>query len=306
MDFLAVTRLNVQVLTSFENRGLEDARTHYISASASAWLHVIPASSATAEGCVVPFVFDNGTGWIGFFCIKEGFRGNGYGRSLFQTCLDHFVSRAVRFVGLDAVTEQKPTYERRGFVSKGTIRLMTRRSVHELPTGKGSVVTGASSGGLGRSVIEIDKVSGEDLLQSELACTGLKRSRLWTHGALSDRSDVFGYAMTSQQEQHALQGWIVVRSCPDGHRFGPLYAESAEVASQLLEMALDRCTGSGEMIAEVWMGNTESLEVFTKLGWTPLGIDYHRMWLGGRVPAEQLPGGKAERSMFAIFDAGQG
>jgi hypothetical protein len=45
--------------------------------------------------------------------------------------------------------------------------------------------------------------------------------------------------------------------------------------------------------------------VFEEAGWTWLEVDYHRMWLGGRVPDAQQSGGRADKEMWAVFDAGQ-
>lgn len=35
-------------------------------------------------------------------------------------------------------------------------------------------------------------------------------------------------------------------------------------------------------------------------------MDYHRMWLNGRVPEEQQEGGRGQKGMFATFDAFEG
>lgn len=255
----------------------------------------------------MPFVFANQSGWVGFFCINEDFRGKGYGRQLFQACMDHFTLHSTRFIGLDAVTQQKETYMRRGFVAKGTIRLVTRRSLQEAPLPKSDFTPCPSIASETKyDLVDIRDLPLTGLFRSDLECSGLERVRLWTNEALFERPDLFGYGIISKEDKNELQGWILVRRCSLGFRFGPLYAETVEIASKLLEESLKRCDGGGSMIAEVWMGNQESLGLFTKYGWVPTGIDYHRMWLDGRVPGEQQEGGKAEKAMFAIFDAGEG
>jgi hypothetical protein len=60
------------------------------------------------------------------------------------------------------------------------------------------------------------------------------------------------------------------------------------------------------MIVEAWPANEAAVPVFEEAGFAPLGIDYHRMWLHGAVPPEQQAGGRAERDVYAIFDAGEG
>lgn len=153
-----------------------------------------------------------------------------------------------------------------------------------------------------------DVMTTDALIKSDLEHTGLERIRLWTKEALLDRADAWGFALkTSSADPDAVQGWILIRSCQSGLRFGPLYATSHEVAARLLHVALEQSKGKpGSIVAEVWMGNKNAQSVFLQAGFSGLGVDYHRMWLNGRVPAEQDKDGLAETNVFAMFDAGEG
>jgi Acetyltransferase (GNAT) domain len=254
-----------------------------------------------AEGCVVPLAYDNSTGWIGFFCINEPHRGNGWGKELFAAALKHFEMAGTNMVGLDAVEQQVNTYARRGFIPKGRVRLMEHPSLQDKPlTQNMEEINGVR-------VVDITAVPEEILVKNDLENTGLLRSRLWTKDALFSRPDTFGLALTYGGQDDNLDGLIIVRSCQHGYRFGPLYASSTETASVLLHNAMVRLEGKpGTLTAEVWLGNSAATGVFSAAGWTEVGIDYHRMWLGGRVPKEQDVGGKASTTQYAIFDAGEG
>jgi hypothetical protein len=254
------------------------------------------------EGCVVPFVYANGTGWVGFFIINEPFRRNGWGNTLFQGGLDHFAAGGARVVGLDAVEEQVGTYERRGFVQKSRIRLMVREGLKNKPL----------EGGLGHpqqglELFPLHRVPSEVLVKSDLEHSGLERPNLWTEDAMFSRPDAFGFALVREGVTDALEGWILVRSCEKGFRFGPLYATTKENANLLLRTAMKRVEKEdGTFMAEVWPQNPEANAIFEAAGWMYAGMDYYRMWLNGRVPEEQQPGGLAEKQCFAIFDAGEG
>jgi hypothetical protein len=254
------------------------------------------------EGCVVPFVYPNGTGWVGFFCINEPFRGFGWGATLFQAGLDHFTAGGANVVGLDAVHEQVSTYGRRGFVEKSKIRLMVRDGLGEQPL----------EGGLehpqqGQELFPLYRVPSEVLTKSDLDHSGLERPNVWTMKAMFSRPDAFGFALVKGGTMDALEGWILVRSCQHGFRFGPLYATTKEGANLLLRTAMKRVEKEkGTFIAEVWPQNPEANAVFEGAGWKYAGIDYYRMWLNGLVPKQQQPGGLAEKQCFAIFDAGEG
>lgn len=243
-------------------------------------------------------MYPNKTGWIGFFCITAPFQGLGWGAKLFRAGLDQFEREGVEVVGLDAVQEQVATYERRGFVEKGRIRLMQRKGVKEYPLDG----TLGHVKGEGMHLVDLDEIPVEVLVESDLACTGLLRKALWSRDALFSRDDAFGLALAKEGMGDELDGWILVRGCEQGFRFGPLYATSRINATLLLHQAMRRLEGEeGSFIAEVWAQNGLACEVFEDAGWTNVGVDYHRMWLNGKVPD-----GKADKEIYAMFDAGEG
>lgn len=265
----------------------------------------MPVSTGAPEGHIVPFVFANGTGWVGFFCIRAPHRGKGYGRALFNALMAHYLQAGTRIVGLDAVPEQKGTYERRGFVATDLIRVVGRPGLKEAPLPRDERAESALKES--ERLVDLKDVPVEALVRSELEHTGFERPRLWSKDAMFSRPDAFGLALVDKEDASKLRGWILVRRCQEGRRFGPVYAESAGYASLLLRKAMERTEGEeGTLTAEAWPSNAESIGVFEGLGWKVPGVDYFRMWLGGKVPEQQQKGGKAERCMFAIFDAAEG
>jgi hypothetical protein len=266
------------------------------------WLVVHPKDTNTTEGCIVHFVYANSTGWVGFFIVEEEHRGKRKGAALFQAFLDSNSNNGANIMGLDAVAEQVPTYERRGFVTKCLINLMVRSSINEVPPTKTGIVLDE-----GEKLVDLRKIPHRLLVESDLTHTGFERPKLWSDEALFSRSDVQGYAIISSTDTNKLLGWILVRRSPLGHRVGPLIADTSKHASILLEKAVQNVTNpDGSMIAEIFSPNTEGRKVFEELGWKWAGMDYHRMWLDGSVPKEQDVGGRGEKGMFAIFDAAEG
>jgi hypothetical protein len=255
------------------------------------------------EGCIVPFVYPNNTGWIGFFCINAPLRGIGWGAQLFQAGLDQLKKGGATMVGLDAVEEQVATYRRRGFVEKGRIKLMTRKGTKEQPL----------EGGFEHVKTDHERLTALEhtptaiLIKSDLEHTGLERPKLWSREVMFDRNDAWVLALVKEGKKEELEGWILIRGCQHGWRFGPLYASSTQNAAFLLHQAMRRLESEdGSYIAEIWAGNTAAIKVFEDAGWSYAGIDYHRMWLDGRVPEAQQPGGKADKEVYAMFDAGAG
>jgi len=251
---------------------------------------------------VVPFVFANGTGWVGFFCVNEAMRGRGWGAALFQAGLERFAARGATTVGLDAVREQVGTYARRGFVEAATINVMVRNGLAIQPLNQGLLRPDD-----GEELIPLDHIPAKVLTKSDLEHSGLERPMLWTQDAMFSRPDAFGFALVREGSTDQLEGWILVRGCQHGFRFGPLYATSPSRAALLLRTAMKRVEKQeGTFIAEVWPQNPNAVSVFEEAGWKSAGVDYHRMWLHGVVPKEQQPGGLASKESYAVFDAAEG
>jgi hypothetical protein len=247
-------------------------------------------------------VFDNGTGWVAFFCMNEPLRGLGWGGKLFKQCLQELEKDGATMVGLDGVAEQVKTYERRGFQETDRVRLMIRKGIDEQPVDNGFEHVEAGN----ERLVPLDDIPTNILVDNDLAVTGFRRSKLWSKEAMFDRDDVWGLALVQEGNKEQLEGWILVRSCQHGFRFGPLYAKSKANAKYLLHQAMYRLQGEdGGYIAEVWYSNPDAVAAFEESGWEWCNIDYHRMWLHGNVPKAQQAGGTAEKEMFAIFDAAQ-
>lgn len=259
--------------------------------------------SGKPEGCIVAFTYPNGTGWVGFFIVNESLRQKGFGRILWKGLEDSFAASETKVIGLDGVQEQVKTYERRGYVDCARIPLMTRPGLKEKPLDQN--IVDAPEGTQFRDVRSVDPTH---LAKLDEQHTGLDRSALWTKEAIFDRKDASGFALfSSDPELPKLLGYILVRRCEQGRRFGPLYAETYDQAKALLSKAMNHVSEEkGSLIAEIFGSNPEGQKLFEELGWTWCGIDYHRMWLGGRVPKEQKDGGMGTKGMFAIFDAAEG
>ena len=288
-----------------QNRGYNDAPMHWHVSRASSWPIILPKDSTDAkpEGTCVPFVFDNKTGWVGFFIMNSPARGRGWGAALFREALEEFQRHGCEYVGLDAVAEQKKTYERRGFREVGMVRNMVRDGL-----GKSGMQGEVKIQGDGWDVVDIRSVGVESLVQCEERCTGFRRSRLWSKEGVFHRADddAFGFAA---QNKDGLNGLLLVRGCHLGFRFGPVYASTRDIATALSQAAMQKCSelnGDNMLAAEVSMENKGAVRLFEELGWKDAGVDYHRMWIDGKATPQLSKGGIGETHCWAIFDASEG
>ncbi|KAF2116101.1 acyl-CoA N-acyltransferase [Lophiotrema nucula] len=287
------------------NRDLDDGKTHYhVARNGNDWLLLTNKDTEKPEGCVVAFTYPNGTGWVGFFCVNAPLRQQGLGRTLWTALEASFHASGTSVIGLDGVEQQVNTYKRRGFKDCAKIHLMVRPSLQEKALSSKVVALGEQD-----TVVDIRSVDFEALAKLDLALNGLDRTALWTEEALFSRKDTYGFALENGTE---LSGFVLVRRCEDGHRIGPLYARTYSQAVHLLHLAMAKVSGSkgderkGSFVAEVFGTNPVGKTLFEELGWAWAGLDYHRMWLDGKIPKEQADGGRGTEEMFATFDAAEG
>jgi RimJ/RimL family protein N-acetyltransferase len=248
---------------------------------------------------VLPLIYPNKTGWIGFFIMNKDHRGKGLGRELWSAMERVFHDAGTETIGLDGVEEQVATYTRRGFVDCARIPLMMRESFATKPID----VTWSHEDEV--ELQDLRDIDPKYLSQLDLDHTGLDRSAYWAADMLPSRAHAFGFAIIQDDK---LTGLIYSRRCPGGVRIGPLYAATYSQARQLLHKMMNDHARmeQGEFVAEIFGSNEQGKKVFEELGWRYTGLSYHRMWLHGKVPTEQQEDGLGVKNMYAIFDAGSG
>lgn len=293
-------------------------------------LLAVPRGSNKPIGHISAVINTNSTGWVSMFIVDEAYRGKAIGAALFDEMMHDFRSFGTKIVGLDGVAEQKATYERRGFVESqaGVLKLMNRplfskKEVHAAAEIQVTTTT---------HLVSLDSVPHHLLAEHELKYTGFERRSLWNGKNMFDRPDVIGWALVSKAKPDSVDdifAWAMVRRCSSGARIGPVYAHDAESAKVVLaaavktasvqyiktipleneplsSMADEEINEKASLVAEVWTGNADALGVFEQLGWTPSGLEYHRMWLDGKATPQQSEGGLAQKGLFAVFDAAIG
>ncbi|KAI4724438.1 hypothetical protein E4T49_07845 [Aureobasidium sp. EXF-10728] len=269
-------------------------------------------------------MYDNSTGWVTLFVVQPTSQGKGHGRALFDAVLQEFKGNDTSIIGLDAVVEQKTTYERRGFVESplGKLRCMSwdiSTNIHH---------TASYDLDTRLRLVDIKDVPHHLLTKSDLDHTGFERKQLWSEKFFS-RSDLFGFSLIDADgasKKEDIRAWTVVRQVPQGYRLGPVYAADQESARRIILAAMEHTmrrienasttsaisqpriadSASYTLTAEIWDGNPHAVRLFEMLGWSLLGVDYHRMWLHGKATPQQSEGGLANSGMYAIFDAAIG
>ncbi|MFI9723553.1 GNAT family N-acetyltransferase [Streptomyces sp. NPDC052396] len=148
--------------------------------------------------------------FLGFYLVHPGFRRRGLGLATWRAAFAHAGERTV---GLDAVPEQENTYKRSGFTS-------AHRTVRY--TGRPAAAPAADvlpyAPGLRTAIAEYDR-----------ACFPAERPAFVERWLTAE-----GHRSLVRLREGRVTGYGVIRPAAEGHRVGPLFADTAEDAGALL------------------------------------------------------------------------
>jgi len=241
------------------NPGLDDAQ-RFLAADPDSFLAAEHAGEIV--GTVSCAIYGERYAFIGFYIVRDDLRGQGVGSELFERALARAGSR---IVGLDGVLAQQRSYERRGFV-------LAYRNVRWRTIGGGEPST---------ALVPLSSVPFEQLLAYDAGVFGADRERFLR--AWIDRQD--GHALAYMREG-ALAGYGVLRPCQVGAKVGPLFADDAEAAEQLLA-GLTAGAGEGtEVFVDMPTANPRTQRLCAGREMEPT-FETVRMYLNGR-PSEDV------------------
>ncbi len=252
-----MTRSDVDVAVDWAagegwNPGLNDADAFY-AADPSGFLVGETDGQPVATISVVAYGDD--FGFLGFYIVHPDFRGRGYGLKIWQAGMQQL---GARNVGLDGVVAQQNNYRKSGFAyAYGNQRYQ----------GKG--------GGEGADdVAPISDVGFDSVLDYDTACFAAARRdflSLWLSQQASS-----GFAVV---EDGSLKGYGLIRSCRAGHKIGPLFADSAEIAERIYR-ALAATVPGDPVYLDVPLPNKAAVDLAQRHSMTPV-FETARMYTRG-------------------------
>lgn len=195
--------------------------------------------------------------FLGFYLVHPDHRGTGLGIATWKAAMPHAEGR---LVGLDAVPEQRATYERSGFTAAHDQIRHTGRPRRGTPSAAVRAVT----------PYHLDAISAYDS-----GCFPAER-----HAFLSRWLTATGHtARVLLDENGHVTGYGVVRAAHEGHRVGPLFADTPEGAAALLDALTGALPEDAEVCVDVPDHNTAALDLVTSRGLAPTAR-FTRMYTG--------------------------
>jgi GNAT superfamily N-acetyltransferase len=236
------------------NPGLNDSQSFY-SADPEGFL--LAETDGQAVAMISAVRYGANFGFIGFYIVRPEFRGRGYGLAIWNAGMERLKGR---LVGLDGVVAQQDNYRKSGFVlAYNNMRM------------QGSAST---RGPIAPQVRKLETNDLEALVQYDAAMFPAERAGFIRHWVQQPLSIALGWV-----EQGVLRGYGVIRPCHEGSKIGPLFADDAHTAEQLVN-ALMGCVPQGSQVQwDMSCEHPQARSLAESWGMRP-GFETARMYTG--------------------------
>ncbi|PIT03665.1 GCN5 family acetyltransferase [Bradyrhizobium nitroreducens] len=204
--------------------------------------------------------YDDRFAFLGFYIVREDFRGSGHGLRIWNAAIAH---AGARVIGLDGVVAQQDNYRKSGFqLAYANIRYGGIAAAPVKPPA--DVVT--------LDTIPLALVEADDATVFPARRSTFLRAWINTSGHV-------GRALLRDGK---LKAWGVIRPCRTGCKIGPLVADDGAAAEAIVQALLPRA-GGGEVFLDVPAVNPEAIALAATLGLKPV-FETARMYTGPIAP----------------------
>ncbi|MDZ7617043.1 MAG: GNAT family N-acetyltransferase [Patescibacteria group bacterium] len=249
------------------NPGLNDADCFH-AADPSGFLVGLVDSEPVATISAVKY--GNSFGFIGFYIVRPDCRGKGYGLQIWNAAMAYLAGRSI---GLDGVVSQQDNYAKSGFA-------LAYRNIRYRGTGGGA--------------------AADDPRIAPLSCFPLANVLAYDRPFFPDRRDSFlkcwlvqpqSTALGIRDQNGQLAGYGVVRACRSGHKIGPLFADTPQLAERLFLALRAGTPAEAPIFLDVPDTNLAAIALAQRHGMTPV-FETARMYAGTppKLPLSRLFG----------------
>jgi len=231
------------------NPGLRDADAFWAADPGGFWIAELDGEPI---GSLSVVRYGPEFGFLGFYIVRPGWRGQGHGLALWRAGMAHLGGD--RCVGLDGVVAQQANYRRSGFVlARRNFRLGAARVAAPAPAPGIAVVPAAT--------LPFTALAAYDATCFEAPREGFLRAWLTLPGHV---------ALAALREDGGLAGFGVVRPCRQGAKIGPLFADGAAAAGTLLAALAAAAPPGGPLFLDVPEPNGPAMALARAAGMAPV------------------------------------
>jgi len=242
------------------NPGLADAACFAIPDARGFFVGEIDGEPIASVSCVT---YDERFAFLGFYIVRAGFRGRGYGLKIWNAAIAH---AGARVIGLDGVVAQQDNYRKSGFaLAYANIRY-------------GGIVAAPPKSPA--EIVALDTIPFALVEADDATVFPAPRAaflRAWIN--------VPGHVGRALLRDGKLAAWGVIRPCRTGRKIGPLVADDRAAAEAVLQ-ALLASPGSNEIVLDIPAMNRDAIALAESLGLKPT-FETARMYTGP-IPSLRL------------------
>lgn len=181
--------------------------------------------------CISAISYEGKFGFIGFYIVKPGFRGNGYGLKIWNKGIEYLEHHNI---GLDGVVAQQSNYAKSGFkFDYSNIRYEGRAFAAIIKS---------------NNIIPYSNEYFNILAEYDNNFFPVSRREFLKHWYNLPDSATF-----LSIESDKISGYATVRKCRVGYKIGPLFAETTEIAESLFAS----CNNFAETGAPIYLDTPE-------------------------------------------------
>lgn len=204
-------------------------------------------------GCISAVAYDNTYGFIGLYIVLSNHRHKGFGRQLWAHGMNYLGTRAI---GLDGVLKEQKNYEKSHFKFYYNNQRFERND---------------GGGHFSNNLIDLKKIPLDTLLLYDTSIFGLERARF-----LKSWIEMPNSCSLGKVENGTLTGYGVLRSCHNGFKIGPLFADDENIAFEIYD-SLCAKAGNASIFLDIPKINPNAMKIIKKFNLKP-GFETARMY----------------------------
>jgi ribosomal protein S18 acetylase RimI-like enzyme len=239
------------------NPGHGDAACFAVPDAQGFFVGEIDSEPVATVSCVN---YDDRFAFLGFYIVRDSFRGAGHGLRIWNAAIAH---AGARVIGLDGVVAQQDNYRKSGFqLAYANIRYGGGVAARSRPP---------------TDVVALDTIPFALVEADDATVFPARRSaflRTWI--------DTSGHVGRALVRDGKLKAWGVIRPCRTGCKIGPLVADDRAAAEAIVQ-ALLASVDVGEIFLDVPAVNREAIALAEALGLEPV-FETARMYTGAIPP----------------------
>ena len=196
------------------NPGLNDAESFF---AADPQGYFIGFLNGEPIGCMSAVAYDDNYGFLGFYIVREEYRGKGYGIKIWNEAISYLGDR---IIGLDGVVSQQSNYMKSGFHSDyTTCRYTWKNRKIELKEDSQNV-----------TLVSFDDVSLDEFIEYDGNMFPAPRKNFLIKWC----SNPEGMCRVATKN-NVIVGYIVARKTNNGYKIGPLFSDNRDIAILLIQ-----------------------------------------------------------------------